>query len=598
MLRPVSGIAFALLLVLPIMPLSASVSPVPLTLYLHGTTPTTVVDEQVGDPTMDETPPSGAVSKVGYSSAGNQAFRKNFLLSYWAAPTHGHVTNGVANLWLQANAGGQVTVTIFGDGAVGSGAPVAQKSLSVPAGAAKLYSFAFPTLDAMVDNEIVLSVYGGTQGTSVLYDSVAHPSSFSFDLGEYVAPPPPGGGTPIVPAAGWKKPVLADATLSGREASLAINPMDNSQLFMCTPTGVPQTDYGSSFFTGSNNGGQTWAPVMVEDDDLRSQTYEGGDCDVAFDEGGTMYSADTWLGSLSVGHSTDGGQTWDGTPIAATGPIVDRPWLVGGPAGTVHITYQDVQFGMPTVIWYTRSTDYGVTFSPAVPIVTSAADGGFSWEGNLLVAPNGQDMYLAYTTRMDSQYLLGNAERVKVAVSHDAGASWTQIQVAALPEKASYLYPSIGLDNGGGLHVVWAQKTAVDQPIWHAYSGDQGATWSAPKKVITGVGGGAPWVVGGTTLGSAAITWLGVKDAFTGGANAANQEWFFFAARVSGADTGAPTFVGGATTISPIYKGTQAIPEFIQVRLDDAGKMHIGGSANVKDAQGVVRWGMWHQTEA
>ena len=62
--------------------------------------------------------------------------------------------------------------------------------------------------------------------------------------------------------------------------------------------------------------------------DARNYTFEGGDCDVAFDEGGTMYAADTWLFNLSVGHSSDGGKTWEGTPLSASGLVVDRPWIV------------------------------------------------------------------------------------------------------------------------------------------------------------------------------------------------------------------------------------------------------------------------------
>src|SRR3954471_7704827 len=159
-------------------------------------------------------------------------------------------------------------------------------------------------------------------------------------------------------------PVLVSSTQAHRETSLALNPKNPSEMFLCDPSGVPNTQYNQSYFHVTRDAGASWNPIRVEggQTDLRNYAFEGGDCDVAYDAAGTMYSADTWLGSLSVGHSTDGGKTWDGTPIAAAAPIVDRPWLVGGPAGTVHFTYQDLQCCLPSAIWYTHSTDYGKTF--------------------------------------------------------------------------------------------------------------------------------------------------------------------------------------------------------------------------------------------
>jgi hypothetical protein len=61
-------------------------------------------------------------------------------------------------------------------------------------------------------------------------------------------------------------------------------------------TGSPSTRRNQSYFHLSRTGGRTWEPLRVENDDsndARKYTFEGGDCDVAFDEGGTMYAADT-----------------------------------------------------------------------------------------------------------------------------------------------------------------------------------------------------------------------------------------------------------------------------------------------------------------
>jgi len=183
-------------------------------------------------------------------------------------------------------------------------------------------------------------------------------------------------------------------------AAASVRPYPKRQL-ICDPSGVPNTDHGQSYFHLSTDGGRHWKPTNVETSstDSRKAAFEGGDCDVTFDKGGTMYSADTWLGDLSIGHSTDHGESWQGTALSGTSPIVDRPWLVGGPKGTLYVTYQDLQCCSPAAMWFMKSTDYGQTFTPAVSITTADPGGAYTWEGNFVVSPSGQDLYLVYSRR-------------------------------------------------------------------------------------------------------------------------------------------------------------------------------------------------------
>lgn len=413
----------------------------------------------------------------------------------------------------------------------------------------------------------------------------------------------PGGAAvaPVpAPAAGWDAPVLVSTTQTGRETSIALNPANPSNMALCDPSGVPATATNQSYFHVTQDGGKTWKYTDVEggQTDGRNYTFEGGDCDVIFDQGGTMYTADTWLGSLSVGHSADGGKTWDGTPIAATSPIVDRPWLVGGPAGTLYLSYQDLQCCLVSAIWFTKSTDSGKTFLPAVPVAAAGADGAFTWEGNLVAAPGGKDLYLIYTRRqgpavgsLDAQ----GPETVWLASSHDGGLTWASTKIAAMPNPASYLYPSLAMDAGGNLHAVWAsRRTGVDRPIWYTFSGDKGATWRAPQPVTTGDTGYAPWVQGGAA-GEASIVWYGTPDPDT--TDATNGSWYFYWAKVSGSQTGTPTITSGTTTTEPMFVGKSPIPEFNMVRLDAEGKMHLGMSAYKKTGT-KTGWAIWYQRES
>lgn len=403
------------------------------------------------------------------------------------------------------------------------------------------------------------------------------------------------------PAGGWKAPVLVSADQAHRETSLAINPKNEKVMLACAPSGVPNTENNQSYFHVSRSGGRTWEPVRVEnedEEDARTYTFEGGDCDVAFDQGGTGYVADTWLGNLSVGHTRDDGRTWQGTPVAATGMIVDRPWLVGGPEGTVHVSYQDLQCCMPSAIWYTRSTDYGMTFQPTTMVASASEAGAFTWQGNLVVAPNEKDLYLVYTRRAGAA--LGSLddqgpEKLYVAASHDGGASWQSNLVADMPNPMSYLYPSMALDGKGKLHVVFSSMTGEDRPIWYTTSVDQAKTWTKPAPLTRGAAGYSPWIAV-DDKGAAAVVWYGSPDPAT--TETTEGDWYFYWARIPAGKFAAGRVRSGTTTKDPLFTGISPIPEFENVRLDAAGNIHIGASA-YRDGENGARpgWAIYYQRE-
>lgn len=412
-------------------------------------------------------------------------------------------------------------------------------------------------------------------------------------------------------------PVRVDTqNRANREASLALNPSDESEMAICSPSGVPSVNlvtpvvrvngHGQSFFYHSRDGGATWRYLVVEPPaDARRNTYEGGDCDVAFDAGGTLYTADLWLGSIAVGSTRDHGATWVSTPVATTVPVVDRPWLVGGPAGTVHMAYHDVQFAMPGTIWYTRSTDYGATFSPSIPVAVPTDEKPFNWMGNLVVSPDGQEMHIVYTRRATAllEFNSGPAalleHEVWVAASRDGGLTWTSTLVSVRPASASYLYPSLARDAAGILHLVFAQATSTDQPVWYASSTDGGLTWTAPVKVLANVRAYSPWV-DAREPGKAAILWYGSPNRTA--TLTTNQDWFHYWAVAEGADVGNVQFTTGTTTAAPIFHGKQgSMAEFNQVRLDSEGFMHIGAAAmwmNATKSPPAPQWMLQYQRQS
>lgn len=384
-------------------------------------------------------------------------------------------------------------------------------------------------------------------------------------------------------ASGWQEPVLISKTQAARETSLVINPKNEKEMFVCDPSGVPATGTGQSYFYRTVDGGKNWRYVNVETaaTDTRNYAFEGGDCDVAYDQGGTMWTADTWLGNLSIGHSRNG-ETWEGTAISTTAPVVDRPWLVGGKPGTLYVSFHDLQCCTPGVMWFTKTTDYGKTFSPAVPITTGNHQGAHMWEGNFVVSPDGQKIHLVYSRRVGGVVTLGTPEIIALASSHDGGLTWTSKTIATIPRETTSIYPSIAMDAGGYLHVVWAAPRDADDPIMYTVSKNAGATWTTPRALNAGKSGYAPWIAGGKK-GQARVAWLGSpqpKDA---------ESWYFYYAKIDGTRTQV-----GTTTRKPIWTGNQTVPEFEMVRLDKKGRMHLGMSVFADNG----RWAVYYQREA
>ncbi len=392
----------------------------------------------------------------------------------------------------------------------------------------------------------------------------------------------------------WAAPVLISETQAAREISLVQSPADQRLLAACAPSGVPATDHEQSYFHVSRDAGTTWEGMDVETAELdtRAYAFEGGDCDITFDQGGTMYSADTWLGNLSVGASTDGGASWTGTALAVTAPIVDRPWLVGGPEGTVYLTYHDVQCCMPSAMWFTKSTDYGKTFSPVVPIPTPGPEGAYIWEGNLVVAPGGDDMYLVYSRRL-APTALDTGMDLFLASSHNGGSSWSSTKITSIEQSTSSIYPSIGLDGGGQLHVVYSAPGQEANPVFWLKSTNRGKTWTNPVALISGTTGHAAWIVGGARAGEAAVAWLGSPDAETD----VESDWYIYAARIKPGKGGRPAINAGRTTPKPLYTGNQIAPEFEMVSLDKRGRMQIGMAIYRERDAGGTGWAIYHQRE-
>ena len=389
----------------------------------------------------------------------------------------------------------------------------------------------------------------------------------------------------------WDPPVLITEDRGSREMSLVMHPRDERRMFACGPSGLRNT-VGQSHYFQTATAGRDWSYVDIEtdQDDTRNVPADGGDCDVAYDDAGTMYVADTWVGNLSVGASRDGGRTWHGTALALDSAVIDRPWIVApGEPGVLYATWHGLQTHMTSLMWFAKSTDYGRTFSRPVVVTTANASGGWTWHGNFVTSEDGRDVYTISTRRLTPAQGFAKPDEIQLNASHDGGATWTgsTISVLAHPTVPDTLYPVVAMDGGGHLHAVWtsARDDAGDVPLYYTTSADQGRTWSRPLVVAEGPGwtGWAPWVAGGPKAGQAGAGWLATDSASPTG----RSDWW---AAYATFDAGRVTTVGRTTT-EPLYTGTQTYPEFEAARIDEQGRLHLGIAVFRRD--GV--WALYHQ---
>jgi len=250
----------------------------------------------------------------------------------------------------------------------------------------------------------------------------------------------------------------------------------------------------------SNDGGDTWSMGM-----LSSSFGVWGDPCIIVDTNGHFYyfhlsnpPQGNWIDRIVCQKSTDGGQTWnDGSYMGLNGTKAqDKEWAVVDPATNyIYVTWtQFDNYGSynpldSSVIRFSRSTDGGLTWSPAQRINKTAGDcldEDNTVEGAVpALGPNGE----IYTSWAGPAGLM-------FTKSLDKGISWPaeNIFVSDIPGGWDCAIPGIFRANGfpvtccdrsGGAHqgrifINWSdQRNGTDDTdIWLVYSDDGGSTWS------------------------------------------------------------------------------------------------------------------------
>lgn len=264
----------------------------------------------------------------------------------------------------------------------------------------------------------------------------------------------------------------------------------------------------------STDGGATWA-VATGTESTRFRV--SGDVSIAYDTHGhaiLCYMAFDKLGTfnywghnssengLFVRRSLDGGRTWEAQDIpivqhadGSAAPWEDKPYLVADDShsrygGNLYVGWTRWTL-TDSEIWFTRSSDDGVTWSkpmeidrhPGLPRDDNGALEGFAGT----VSPDGT----LYVTWAADGWLV-------FAVSHDGGRTFSTprnivhtapIMFQVEDVARSNGFPQIGIDARPGLkprlYISWSDYRNGDTDVFISSSPDLGRTWGAALRVNT-----------------------------------------------------------------------------------------------------------------
>jgi hypothetical protein len=243
----------------------------------------------------------------------------------------------------------------------------------------------------------------------------------------------------------------------------------------------------------SHDGGRTWQRST-----LPAVTVNAGGPETAASDPTVAYDAvhNTWLvGTLTihrngsdvmVARSSDG-LHWSAPVVAATGPTLDKDWLVcdNGTSSPFHgrcyVEYTDDDRNITVSV---SSDDGGVTWSAPVRA------GGFLVGTQPVVQPNGALTVVAGDYAGEDS-LTGSIVAIR---STDGGATWrastvSDLQSAANDPMRAIALPSVDVDSTGTIYAAWHdcrfRPSCTANDIVLSTSTD-GVTWSGPTRVTTG----------------------------------------------------------------------------------------------------------------
>ena len=201
---------------------------------------------------------------------------------------------------------------------------------------------------------------------------------------------------------------------------------------------------------------------------------------VAVDSAGNIYAVwedDTSSNSnILFSRSTDGGLTFSAPKsLSNTSGFSFSPRIALDANGGINVVWEDDSPGSLD-IFFSRSTDGGVTFSNPRDLSNDASDSG----SPMVATDTTGNIYVVWE---NDSGVLG----VFFTRSSDGGATFTA-PIALSTNTGGSVSPQMAVDVNGDVNVVWEDDSGNSSDISFSRSADHGATFSAPKSLSLGVG--------------------------------------------------------------------------------------------------------------
>jgi hypothetical protein len=329
------------------------------------------------------------------------------------------------------------------------------------------------------------------------------------------------------------------------------------------------TTTSQSFIHRSTDGGAQFN--IVSPAGLRPDTPPGGgDTDVVTDDQGNAYFVDLEaLVNLGCSVSHDDGNTWRKNAVCVQSAGDDRQWFAmdNGPTGaatdnTIFLAFRQVPLGSSI---FSSPGSMG----PADPV------GGLVYTDSSAAAPapvsNGAPCgQLRFDpVNRNLYYPCVDGDHVEITVGHvndsqRIGITYTNVSAPVSPGGAvGDIFPAVAIDKGGNVYAVWVDET--DHNVYYSASTDQGATWGAVHQINGNDANSNVWVwAQGGNDGVLSVVWYGnsshldpdVMPSWYNNRQAATAfKWFGYAAMVTNATSGSPSFIQNKFTDQPMHYG-------------------------------------------
>ena len=172
--------------------------------------------------------------------------------------------------------------------------------------------------------------------------------------------------------------------------------------------------------------------------------------------------------------STDGGTTWG--PMKRLTWTLNHSWrpaVAAGSGGVVVVVWEEHDdTGQGAEIYYRRSPDAGATWGAAQKLTWTS-----NMSGNPAIASAaGSAIHVAWESSQS-----GDVE-LYTKMSADNGATWSASKRLTWTSGLS-IEAAVAMDTGNGAHVVWEDDTSGGLEIYYKGSPDGGSAWGAAKRL-------------------------------------------------------------------------------------------------------------------